>query len=94
MWRILNQHKSDDGESVAIDLEDPDGSFEAHVRWDGCMQIDMTKKTEENVVLEDTIHTCDLDDLIRRLQELKQISQEFFDYTGAWQPDREEDPYL
>lgn len=92
MWQIQTQHRGEDGETIAIELRDSDGMIAAHVRWDGCMQIDLHSKTEEHVELRDTIHTCDINGLIEKLQDLQQIAQEFFDDQGVWQT--KEDPEL
>ncbi|WP_018132321.1 hypothetical protein [Effusibacillus pohliae] len=85
MWIVKQQHKRDDGESVAIELEHSDGWMDANVRWDGCMEIHLRTKTEEGHGMTGTVHTCDIDGLIEKLQQVKQISQEYFDFKGYWQ---------
>ncbi|MFC4769174.1 hypothetical protein [Effusibacillus consociatus] len=91
LWQVTNQHLGDNGQTVAIELHDPDGWFDANVRWDGCMEIHLHSKTEEGTKLTDTIHTCDIDGLIEKLRDLKQISQEYFDYEGYWKQEDQED---
>lgn len=78
-WIIKSEHKNEDDRVIALELEDEDGSFDANVRWDGCMEIHIRSKTEEGFELADTIHTCDLEGLIAKLQGLQQACLAHFD---------------
>lgn len=83
-WNLTNLHVAEDGRVVAVELKNREGWCDANVRWDGCMEIHLRTVTEEGNEQRDTLHTCDLDGLIEQLQELKQISQQFFNYEGYW----------
>jgi hypothetical protein len=98
MWEVTNQHLGENGETMAVELQDPEGWFDANVRWDGLMEIHLyhnVPKGEQNPEGDqyvDTLHIGDLDGFIGRLQELRQFCQEFFDFQDAWQrKKREED---
>jgi len=55
-----------------LSAKDPDGWYSASVKWDGC--IDFTRYfNEPNGEMKDSIHICDIDDMIARLQALKQL---------------------
>jgi hypothetical protein len=89
MWVVSSEHKTDDGGNAAIELSDEDGSFRANVRWDGCMQVWIHSTTEEGNEQIDTLHTCDLNSLIEKLQELKQACCGRFDNRGYWEAEVE-----
>ena len=78
-WILKSMHKNEEERVIALELEDEDGSFDANVRWDGCMEIHIRSKTEEDNVIIDTIHTCDIDGLITKLQGLKQACLDHLD---------------
>lgn len=88
-WVMKAKHTNEEERVIALELEDEDGTFDANVRWDGCMEIHIRSKTEEDNVLVDTIHTCDIDGLITKMQGLKQACLEYLD---DWkQEEREEE---
>jgi hypothetical protein len=78
-WTIKARHTNEEEKLVALELEDEDGTFDANVRWDGCMEIHIRSITEEDNVLVDTIHTCDIDGLISKLQGLKETCLDYFE---------------
>lgn len=80
-WVLKSKHKNVEERTIALELQDEDGTFDANVRWDGCMEIHLRSKTEEDNVLVDTIHTCDLEGLITKLQGLQQAC---FDHFEEW----------
>lgn len=73
-----------------LDLVDPEGWYDAGVKWDGCVHFNryfnlplhlrVTKEDQDE--LSDYIHICSIDDMINRLTELKQIAQDHF--GGDW----------
>ncbi|WP_027409757.1 hypothetical protein [Anoxybacteroides tepidamans] len=83
MWIIKTQHKSGDGTTVALELESEDGQFDVNVRWDGYTEVHIYSLTEENRELQDTFHTCDLNELIERLRSLNQVCDVFFNQSEA-----------
>ncbi|TCP54469.1 hypothetical protein EV586_10487 [Tumebacillus sp. BK434] len=96
LWEVTRQHLGENGENVAIELQDPNGYFDANVRRDGMIELHLyhnVPKGETNARgdgYRDTLHLADLEDFIVRLQELKQFAQEFFDGQHVWQ-DQQED---
>lgn len=78
-WMVKSKHTNEEEQIIALELEDGDGTFDANVRWDGCMEIHIRSKTEEDNILVDTVHTCDIDGLINKLQGLKQVCLDYFD---------------
>ncbi|KPC99488.1 hypothetical protein LR69_02330 [Geobacillus sp. BCO2] len=78
VWVIKTKHENDQGETVGLELESEDGWLDANVRWDGCMEIHLHLVTEEGRELSDTLHTCDLQGLIERLQSLDSVCRSFF----------------
>lgn len=70
-------------------IHDPEGWWRAGIRWDGCVNLDCFRnipfhadpKRESHQCCDDYIHICDVDDLIARLQSLKEMAQEYFDGT-------------
>lgn len=99
LWEVTRQHLGENGENVAIELQDPNGYFDANVRWDGMIELHVyhnVPKGEKNAGGDghiDTLHLADLDDFIVRLQELKEIGQEFFDYQDVWKDQREDQQF-
>jgi hypothetical protein len=55
----------------SLDIEN---AYEAEVRFDGC--IDIVKLYRNND--DDTIHICDLDDFIARLEEIRELAKQKF----------------
>jgi hypothetical protein len=95
MWEITKEHMGEDGATVAAELQDPDGWFDANVRWDGLMELHVyhnVPKGEQNTSGDsfmDTLHLADIDGFIQRLQELQAVCQHLFDFRNSWQPEQE-----
>lgn len=83
-WNIKTRHQREDGGTVALELESMDQTFDANVRWDGCMEIHVYTVTEEDRQLNDTIHSCDIVGFIERLQSLSMACAHFFDKDSYW----------
>ena len=63
-------------ERYYVDLKDPDGHWEAHVKWDGCIDLREFANTPNSPgrtpdPCDTYIHICNLDDFIMRLLALK-----------------------
>ncbi|CAM3973862.1 hypothetical protein ALPO108162_15970 [Alicyclobacillus pomorum] len=59
-------------------------SFVIHKNWN----TDLLRIRRRNpTALNDTIHTCDIDGLIDNLEDLRQVTQEFFAFKGYWHPE-------
>jgi predicted TPR repeat methyltransferase len=85
MWIVEREHRSDeDGDNIAVEFRDSDGLMRANVRWDGCIQIWLHNRTEEGNERFDTIHTCDISELIGKLEALRTASQDLFHGNGYW----------
>lgn len=89
-WIIKTEHRREDGGTAALELETEDRMFDVNVRWDGCMEIHVYSKTEENRELKDTFHTCDIRQFIAALQSLQQACGEFFGTGSYWEEKAEE----
>lgn len=74
--------KIDKEEGHWMEVSDPEGWWQASVKWDGCIHLnryynnpkgedDVSNKSDED----DYIHICDLDDYIDRLVELREIAR-------------------
>lgn len=64
-------------------LEDPEGWWKASIKWDGCINLNRVHNvplpvTDEHPQLVDYIHICELDDMIERLEELRDKAREHF----------------
>ena len=86
-WKIKEVIKSDDGNMVlSVKLRDVvNNSYSAFFKWDGCMEITKydngytpddpySEEVEEN---SDSIHICHIDEMIERLQEIKEIMLQY-----------------
>jgi hypothetical protein len=81
-WIVIEGRNSD----TWLDVRDPDGWWSAYVKWDGCIGLsryfndpmDDKKRNDDDI---DSIHICDIDETIRRLQSLKAKALEHF---GDW----------
>lgn len=99
LWEVTKQHLGENGEHVAVELQDPDGWFDVNVRWDGLMELHVYhnvpkgERNERGDQFMDTLHLADLAAFIDRLQELQLICQEMFDFRNTWQRDGEEGMY-
>jgi hypothetical protein len=86
MWVIKSEHKRDeDGGTVALELETKDKQFDVNIRWDGCAEIHVYSVTEEDRMLNDTFHTCDLKEFIAMLQSLDTVCRDFFGQGTYWE---------
>jgi hypothetical protein len=90
VWAVLPE-KSSPG--VWLEVADPDGWYEAVVKWDGCIHFhhagnvpfrdDFGHSTtaRDKHACDDYIHLCDLDDMIARLQALREVAVGYFGET-------------
>jgi hypothetical protein len=69
-WKIIPDNFKHSFQAESLDYE---GAYEAKVCWDGC--VDLTRIFDGE---DDSIHICDLDDFISRLQELKTLGANYF----------------
>lgn len=87
MWEVTNIHQGEDGTNLAVEVQDPDGFFDANVRWDGLLELHVyhnVPKGERNPAGDghiDTLHLANLSAFIRRLQELEAICSDLL-FTG------------
>lgn len=86
-WVIKGKHLNADKKLIGLELEDKEGTFDANIRWDGSMEINLKYKTEDQKVLVDTIHTSDIDGLITKLSSLKRTCTDYFE---DWSSKKEE----
>lgn len=81
-WEVTQRHQGEDGVLLGLELQDPDGYFDANVRYDGLLELHVyhnVPKGEKNPAGDghvDTLHLGDLDGFIRRLQELKSVCRD------------------
>lgn len=78
-WVIKAKHLNAERKLVGLEVEDDTGTFDANIKWDGSIEINMKSKTEENNVIVNTIQTYDLDGLITKLESLKQTCRDYFE---------------
>ena len=71
LWKITAEDKQF---WFSAETSLPGENFEAYVRKDGCVEISKVYTTDES----QTIHICNLDALIARLQYLKFMAAEKF----------------
>ena len=83
LW-VVDRTKTEDH---WLEINDGEGWYSAHIRWDGCIGLSryfnhpwgvdpiFPDRNEENF---DSVHICDIDDMILRLQALKAIAVEHF----------------
>lgn len=97
-WDIDKINRMDEGKGEVYSIRLVDTKYreqEAYIKWDGC--IDFRKywndATVDDVHSEEKghncnyIHICDIDDMIKRLQELKEVAKEHFsesNYENYW----------
>jgi hypothetical protein len=64
-------------------VRSPDGQWFGVVRDSGCVDLSRTFNADDGNSIEytDTMHVCDIDDLIERLQALKIMAETHF---GKW----------
>ena len=82
-WAVVEELTEDHW----LEVVDPEGYYEAVVKWDGCVHLYM----HDSPIGEDDegedggteyLHICELDELIDRLQALKEIALQHF--KGNW----------
>ena len=78
-WKVIDEETEDH----FLVVEDPNGWYEAYVKWDGCITYNKLHnvplpQTGEHPQLIESIHICDIDEEIERLQELKKVSIKHF----------------
>ena len=69
-----------------LQVQNNNGDFGAIVKWDGCIHLhsygnipyDNDPERKNPDCCDDYIHICDLDELIRNLQSLKEIAIKHF----------------
>lgn len=77
-WNVTKIVKTDD-ENMVVSVS-AEGDYENRVsfKWDGCIDLHYN---------DGYIHICDVDDMIKKLQEIKQLAKENFDeenYCMYW----------
>jgi hypothetical protein len=79
MWKVTEIN------NAVIQLDDEEGWWSAIVKWDGCVDFyryhnwPKGETPEGREEVSDYIHICDVDDLIARLQALKEAAKTNFD---------------
>lgn len=76
MWKV----DKDNTKEHWLELSDEDGSYHASVKWDGCIHFDRYENIPATIdperkgpgCCDSYIHICNVDDMIARLQALKQ----------------------
>ena len=75
---------------LVLHLRDPDGWYEAMVKWDGCIHFyqagnvpfdatfGQSEGPRDESACDDYIHICDLDDFIARLAALRDAARAHF----------------
>ena len=77
-WKVIK------AEPHHLSVQDPDGWYEADVKWDGCIHfhqysnVPLPRKVNNKEQLHDYLHICDIDDIIKRLTQLKAVAQQHF----------------
>jgi hypothetical protein len=61
-----------------LELRDPDGWYEASVKWDGCVHFLRHFNEPDGKGDTDYLHICDLDEEIARLTALRDMSRAHF----------------
>lgn len=79
LWEV-SQEKTEDH---WLEIKDPEGWYYAVVKWDGCIHFnryynapkdEQEKDSEDN----DYLHICSVDDMVKRLQALKEEAVKHF----------------
>ncbi len=73
-WEI-DKSKTQSHWLEVTETEFADVTYRAHAKWDGCVQYSRFFNGGED---EDSIHFCDLDDEILRLQRLREAAKKHF----------------
>lgn len=79
LWEVVR----DKTENHWLEIKDPEGWHYAVVKWDGCIHFNRyynTPKDEQEKDSEDNdyLHICSVDDMINRLQALKEEAIKHF----------------
>lgn len=84
-WEPHGQSDNPEIADIFLELRDPEGWWKATVRDSGCVHLHRyhnvpctVRDDEEHPQLIDYLHICDVDDLIERLTELKELAQSKF----------------
>lgn len=92
IWEVIPERTQEHW----LEVRDPDGWWEAVVKWDGCIHLhhagnvpfdkehgdsQSSEAERDKSACDDYIHLCDIDDAIARLQALKQMALAHF---GNW----------
>ena len=83
-WKILPESSE-----YILKVEDPEGWRSASAKVDGCVQYYRYYNTPKGMdeqndkEMADTIHICDIDEEIARLQELKRLAFNYFEENNA-----------
>lgn len=87
-WKITSPPEKDEAATFTADFADPvDGEayWDVYAKWDGCIELrryfnrskqeraEHPEYASEDVDLTDGMHICGVDELIQRLQELKDL---------------------
>lgn len=83
----MNKWKMESQTEYTLDLVDPEGWYRVSIKWDGC--IDLTRLfnrplpiTGDHPQLVETLHICDIEDFIERLEEIIHAAKIHFSLTG------------
>lgn len=80
IWRTVSDKTND----AWLEVDDGEGWWSAFVKWDGCLEVTRYFNVpygEGNEDNESTIHICDLDEFIARLEALRALARQHF---GDW----------
>ncbi len=80
-WTIV------EGNRFAFTADDPEGWYDAWVKFDGCIEFkrffNLPKGDPDQDAEDfDGMHICDLDQVIERLQSLRKVAVEYFAAQG------------
>jgi len=80
MWEIINKKEH------WLEIQEPGGWYSASLKWDGCIDFNRyyndpkyyqeAHPSDNN--LSDYLHICDIDDMIKRLEKLRDIGKKHF----------------
>ena len=77
-----------EGTDILLFLKDKEGWAQAKIKWDGCIELLYAYNvpapfTGIHPQLLDSLHICDINELIKDLQELKRIAKNHFKLYGT-----------
>ena len=83
-WNLTNQDEH------VLEIQDPENWYKALVKWDGCIDFHraynlpfINESKDDPGQLVDCLHICDINDLIQRLQALKELAKIHFQSCQA-----------